>query len=802
MLKNNFKIAWRHITKKKLYSFINITGLGVGMASCMLIMLFVKFELSYDQYNENLGEIYRVLHAYKQLDEKNIETKPEEFQVWGNAPIADAMKKDWPEVKSTTRFTSPVNYLMQYGDKIFQEDNVIFIDSNAFEMFSWKMLEGNPETALEKPNSLVLTQTIARKYFGDENPVGKSMMMDGRTPYQVTGLMEDVPANSHFTFEVLIPMSTFRNFRPGIFESWGYVDFYTYFTLHNNAFIASLEEKAPAFAQQYTSDWENSVYDISFEPLEGAYLHSVAARQPGETGSLTNLYIFISVAVFILLIACINFINLSTSRSLERAKEVGIRKVVGARRHALITQFLSEFVLLSLFAAVLAGTLVVLLSPVLQELSGKPIYYQELLNWEMLPLILGMVILIGFLAGTYPALLLSRFQPSKVLKGAFKTSASGVSLRKGLVIFQFSLSIALMVGTAIVYSQLQFLQHHEKGFDEEQMMIVDFGWDGQVQQQRKAIQNELLNHPNVVSVAASRAVPGNFLPNAGTTIENPAGEMESHGPFIYEIDDDFIQNYKMEVVAGRPFSKDFPVDTAQSLIVNETAVKSWGYENPEDMIGKKFDQWGKQGTVVGVVKDFNFQSLKVDVEPLTLRYDPRSLRKFSIRVKPENISATIADIEKTWKELVPHYPFNYTFLDQKFNEHYNSDARFGKIFGVFAGVAILIACLGLFGLTAYTTSQRTKEIGIRKVLGASVSSIVTLLSTGFLKLFIVALIIAIPTSWYVMTQWLESFAYQVGMNFYVFAVSGLIALVIALGTISWQSLKAAVANPVKSLRSE
>ena len=802
MLKNNFKIAWRHILRKKLYSFINITGLGVGMASCMLIMLFVKHELSYDQYNENLSSIYRVLHGFQKIQDKNTELKPEDFQVWGNAPVAPAMERDFPEVKSTFRFTSPANYLFQYGDKIFQEDNVIFADANAFEMFSWKMLEGNPQRALTEPNSVVLTQTLAKKYFGNENPVGKTMVMDGEYSYQVTGLMEDVPSNSHFTFDALVSMSTFESFRPNIFENWGYVDFYTYFTLHENASIQQLESKAKDFAKRYTSDWENTIYSVSFEPLEGAYLHSVAARQPGETGSLTNLYIFISVAVFILLIACINFINLSTSRSLERAKEVGIRKVVGAKRESLVTQFLSEFIMLSLLSSILAMGLVVILSPVLQQLSGKPIHYQDLLNWEMLPLILSMVIFIGLLAGIYPALLLSRFQPSKVLKGVFRSSQSGIALRKGLVIFQFSLSISLMVGTAIVFSQLQFLQNHDLGFKEEQMVIVDFGWDGEVQRQRKAIQNTFLDHPKVISVAASRAVPGNFLPNAGTLVENPDGEMESRSPYIYEIDDDFIQNYEMEMAAGRPFSKDFPLDTLNALIVNETAAKLWGYDNAEDMIGKKFDQWGKEGTIIGVVKDFNFKSLKENVEPLSLRYEPRSLRKFSIRVKPEDISGTIADLERIWSELVPHRPFDFKFLDQSFNEHYNSDARFGKIFGVFAGIAIFIACLGLFGLTAYTTSQRAKEIGIRKVLGASIPSIITLLSSGFLKLFAIAIIIAIPTSWYVMTQWLEGFAYQVGMNFYVFAFAGFIALIIALATISWQSLKAAIANPIESLRSE
>ncbi|MEM1134632.1 MAG: ABC transporter permease [Bacteroidota bacterium] len=801
MFQNHFKIAWRHIVKKKLYSFINITGLGVGMACCMMIFLYVKHELSYDQYHENLNNIYRVLHGYKSKEERGRLTSPEEFQVWGSAPVGPAMLKDFPEVKSYFRFTSPANMLFEYEDKRFQEDNMVYADSNAFNIFSWKLLEGNAATVLNEPFTIVLTQKIAEKYFGSDDPIGKVISIENDRILRVTGVMENVPANSHFSFEGLISMSTFQRIRPEIFDWWGYVDFYTYFTLEENASIASLESKLPDFIEKYTGNWENP-FDMAFEPMTDAYLHSVAARQPGETGNLQNLYIFSCIAIFILLIACINFINLSTSRSLERAKEVGIRKVVGARRFTLVGQFLSEFILLSLFAAVLAILLVVLLSPILQDLSGKPISYEDLLVWETFAILLGGVIAIGMLAGSYPAALLAHFQPVKVLKGAFRTSERGVTLRKGLVIFQFSLSIALMVGTAVVFSQLQYLRNHDLGFDQEQMVIVDFGWDGKVQEQIEAIKNTILNHPDVLAIAASRAVPGNFLPNAGTDIEAPNGEMVSYGPTIYEIDPDFIPNYNIEMAAGRAFSRDFPNDTAQSLILNEAAIKLWGYYDPEDIIGKRFEQWGKSGTVIGVVKDFNYQSLHKIVEPLSLRYEPYSMRKFSIRIKSENIPATIGDLEKMWNELVPHRPFLYSFLDESFNKQYEADARFGKIFTAFAGIAILIACLGLFGLTAYTTSQRTKEIGIRKVLGASVSSIVGLLSSGFLKLFVVALLIAVPVSWYTMNRWLESFAYQVGVNYDVFIAAGLVALLVALLTISWQSLKAAFANPIKSLRNE
>ncbi|UZR96336.1 ABC transporter permease [Chondrinema litorale] len=802
MLHINFKIAWRHITKKKLYSIINITGLGVGIASCLLILLYIQFELSYDQYHTKLNDIYRVLHAYKPIEKKNMETQPEEFQVWGNAPIAEAMSRDFPEVESIFQFTSPANFLFQYKEKIFQEDNMIFADSNAFQMFSWKMLQGDPLTALDEPYNIVLTEDIANKYFGNEDPLGKTIIVDENDTYTVSGVMENVPDNSHFTFDGLVSMSTFRKYRPGIFANWGYVDFYTYFTLYDKSQLSNIEAKADEFTQKYTGNWDQTHYVIAFEPMTDAYLHSKAGRQPGDTGSLSNLYIFASIALFILLIACINFINLSTSRSLERAKEVGIRKVAGAVKTTLTVQFLTEYILLTFLSLLLALILVVAFAPILQDLIGKPINYQILFSWQILPILLVATILIGLLAGSYPAWLLSKFSPATVLKGIFRNSNKGIALRKVLVVFQFSLSIALMIGTSIVLSQLEFLQNKDLGFDKEQMLILDFGWDNKVQQQIEAIEQSFLAHPNVTAVSASRAVPGDFLPNAGTTIENAQGEMMMYSPTIYEIDQTFIQNYNIEMAAGRPFSIDFPSDSVSSLILNETAATLWGYEDPKEMIGKPFDQWGKKGIVVGVVKDFNYQSLHREVEPLSLRFEPYSLRKFSIRVKPQEIRKTLADLEETWKELIPHRPFVYTFLDDSFNKQYQADNRFSKIFGIFTSIAIFIACLGLFGLTAYTTSQRTKEIGIRKVLGASVLQIITLLSTGFIKLFLISLIIAIPAAWYFMAKWLDTFAYQIGMNVFIFALAGFLALTIALITISWQSLKAAIANPIDSLRSE
>ncbi|MEL7002421.1 MAG: FtsX-like permease family protein, partial [Bacteroidota bacterium] len=700
------------------------------------------------------------------------------------------------------RFTSSTEWLVQYEDKIFQERNFVFADSTAFDIFNWKLLSGNPETALDEPNSIVLTKSIASKYFGSEDPVGKTIEVDQNDTFEVTGVMEDVPSNTHFTFDGMISMSTFRNYRPGIFESWGYVDFYTYFILNENANIDQLRSRTAEFEKKYTSHWERTRYDLDFEPMSQAYLHSVAGRQPGQTGSMTNLYIFSLIGVFILIIACINFINLSTARSLERAKEVGIRKAVGAHKNSLVSQFLSEFFLLTFLAGLLATIMVFLIFPTFQELTGKPISYKPLFTIEFAVGFISIIALIGFIAGSYPAFLLSKFKPASVLKGNFRSSARGIALRKGLVTFQFMLTIILLIGTAVVFSQLKHLQNHDLGFDKEHMVIVDFGYDGYVQDKMKVIKRSLGSVNGVVSVAASRAVPGDFLPNAGTQIEGPSGLMVDFGPGIYEVDADFIPNYKMEMAAGRPFSHDYASDSMEALIINEAAAKLWGYNNPEDVVGKKFDQWGKQGKVIGVIKDFNYQSLHNRVEPLSVRFEPNSMSKFSIRIQSTDISTTLNELEKEWKDLVPHRPFNYDFLDENFSRLYQADARFGRVFGAFALLAIFIACLGLFGLTTYTTTQRTKEIGIRKVLGASVSMIVLLLSKDFVKLLLIAFLIAIPASWYASQNWLDEFAYRVSVGAGVYVIAAIIVSAIALITMSWQSVRAARQNPVTSLRSE
>lgn len=801
MISNYFKIAWRSLSRSKMYSLINIVGLTVGIACCILIVLYVKDELSYDKYHKNYNEIYRVLHAYREKSDHPLPAPaPGEYQVWGNAPVAPALLADFPEIKETARFTSPVTLLLQHNDKRFQESSLVFADSTLFDLFSWKMRYGNPKNALTAPFSIVLTESLARKYLGNSNPVGQVFKADDNNTLTVTGVMEDVPSNSHFTFTGLLSMSTFYRTRPEIFNEWGYVDFYTYFLLNKNADINALKARVPAFVKRHNPDFN---YALTFEPLKDAYLHSVAMRQPGATGSLSNVYIFSLVAAFILFIAGINFINLTTARSMERAREIGVRKAVGAHQQSLILQYLVEAVVISMLATVLAFALVFVLLPMVRNMSGKPLPYTDLLSWKMLMVLMLTPFLVGIPAGIYPALVLSRFKPALVLKGKFHSSDKGIQLRKGLVVFQFSLSIALIACTAIVFSQLDHLRSHNLGFRQDQMLVIDYGGDAEVNKNIEAVKATLAGNPAVLAITASRAVPGQFFPNAHTVIASRSGEMVSFGPGLYEIDVDFLPAYEMKMAAGRAYSRDFPADLEQSMVINEAAAKQWGYADPKEIIGKNFEQWGRKGTVIGVVKDFNYQSLHKKVEPLALRMAPSEmLSRLSVRIKTAQLSKTISELEHTWNALEPQRPFKYSFLDQAFNEQYLKDVRFGEIFAAFGTLTILIACLGLFGLATFSTEKRLKEIGIRKVLGASITSIVGLLSGDFIKLVLVAILIATPLGWWGMHRWLNGFAYRVDIHWWTFGMAGLAAVLIALLTVGFLALKAARMNPVKSLKAE
>lgn len=798
MISNYIKIGWRNIIRQRQFSILNVIGLSIGITSSLLVFLYVHNELSYDTYHSQLDRIFRVLHAYG----KEEPTAPEDYQVWGGAPVAPMLLEEFPEVESFCRFTSPNIMLLEHGDNRFQEDNILFADSSVFEMFSWNLVEGNPATALKEPNAIVLTQTMAQKYFGKESALGKVIKIDHRDLATVTGVMEDVPSQSQFTFDALISMVTFHQMRPNIFGYWGYVDFYTYLKLNEPSAVETLKEKTKTLYGHRIPENVGAAR-LDYEPMKGAYLNSVAGRQPGPVGNMTNVYMISCIGIFILVIACVNFINLTTARSVERAKEVGVRKTLGARRGDLAFQFLAESVLITLFSFILAVVTIIFLSPYLSQLVGKQIAHDVLLTWHSVLILIGLTLSIGVVAGLYPSWILTRFKPTEVLKGKYKSSRSGSNLRRFLVVFQFSLATLLIIATTVVYYQLQYLKNQDRGFTEDQILVIDFGWDNKVQDKIQTLKNEYLTHPDVISASASRAVPGDFFPNAHTGIEDINGGMRYHGPAIYEVDEDFVSSFGMEMAAGRSFSHDFLKDSIQSLMINEAALGLYGYSKAEDIIGKKFSQWGRNGKVVGVIKNFNYKSLHNSVEPLAVRYaQARDVRKLSLRIKTSNMNRSHAEIKEIWNTLVPERPFNSTYLNQSFNAHYQTEVRFGLIFGTFASVAIFVACLGLFGLTIYITEQRTKEIGIRKVLGASAMSIMKLISKEFLTLIFLATLIAIPISWLGMNQWLEGFAYRIRMSPGLFFTAVLFTGLMAMVTVSWQTISAALKNPVDVIKDE
>ena len=791
MLQSYFITAIRNLVKHRFYAIINVLGLAIGMTCCLLIFLYVQHELSYDTFHTKKDRIYRVV--------TDIKTPTETLNIWStSAPMVAYMKADFPEVEAMVRFDD-AGLLIQRGEQTFQEDKSMFVDSAFFRVFDFLLLQGNPNTALVAPFSIVLTEDAAQRYFGDEDPLGQRLRMEGEHDLTVTGVMQNVPENSNFTFDILLSLSTrLEKLYPDRAEQWDSFGYGSYVLLAEGANPSTLESKLPAFLNNYVSEEDRDAYTLFLEPLTDVYFSDRGAPQ---TGSLTNVKIFSIIAAFILLIAGINFTNLATARASERAKEVGIRKVAGAVRGQLISQFLCESLLLSLLAFALALLAGELLLPAFNQLSGKMVATSILYHSYYLPLFLGVALLVGLLAGLYPALVLSGFRSVSILKGRFSSSRRGVVLRQALVVAQFAISIMLIAGTAVVYTQLDYMRNQALGFKQDQMLVIDFRYDDAVQEKIETFKQQLGNHPEVLSISASSSVPGQGNNGAFTEIENPAGDMQASNVNLFYVDHDFLGQYEMPLAAGRAFSRDFATDTA-ALIVNEALVKSYGYASPEEIIGQRFSQWGVEGEIVGVVKDYHFRSLQQAIEPMTVRLEPTRVRFLSLNVTPNDIPRTVAALQQQWQTLAPQRPFNYFFLDQSFDEQYRAEARFGELFIYFAGLAIFTACLGLFGLISYTIVQRTQEIGIRKVLGASESSIVRLLSKDFLVLVLVAFVIASPVAWYALDQWLADFAYRVAMPWWIFALAGLLATVIAMLTVSVQSVRAATANPVDSLRSE
>lgn len=794
MLKNYLKIAWRNIWKTKGFSIINIMGLAVGMTACFLIALYVNFERSYDRYHGKADRIYRLVCDVKTPTETinaNITS----------GPMAMYAAKDLPEIENFVRLL-PNSLLIRKDNIKYQESKLFFADSTLFQLFDFAMVAGDPATALKEPFSVVLSESAAKKYFGQEDPMGKSLLLtDDSFNSKVTGVIKDIPENSQFKGDVFVSMVTLikmANFK--FDEQWGNFGFTSYLLTKPNTDPSLLTTKFPAFLTNRVGkemDQMKMHYSLFLEPLKEVYLYS--KRGGFESGNINNVYIFAVVALFILLIACINFINLSTARAIERAKEVGIRKVVGAYRIQITRQFISESVLICLLAFIISLLLCLGLIPYFNYLAGKEISGGIFHHPIYIVILFLLACLIGILAGIYPALVLSSFKPVTVLKGKFSSNAKGLLLRKSLVIVQFVVSIALIAGTLIVYRQLGYMRNQNLGFNKEQMLILQTNGDAK----SRILKDAIISVPGVLSNSVSGAVPGGENPVAYSEIENKQGDMQIANLPVYFVDYNYIPLYKIKLVAGRIFSPDFGTDTAQAMILNESAVKLFGYLKPEDAIGKKYSQWGSEGKIIGVIKDFHFKSLQSKIEPLSMRYGQGNGGGLvSVKIEGQHINTALQAIERKWHEIIPSRPFEYFFADEFFDRQYRAENRFGGLFLNFAVLAIFISCLGLFGLVSYNTTQRYREIGIRKVLGASVSTIVRLLSIDFLQLVCISILVASPLMWFFMSKWLADFAYHIDISWWIFAVAGSIAVGIALVVITSLTIKAAMENPVKSLRSE
>ena len=808
MIRNYLKIAVRNLLKYRFISFINLFGLTVGLTCCLLITTYILNELSYDKYNVKANNIYRVTRTFKNTNGAIALTLSTV-----SPPFGYYFPSDFPEIQKMTRLLDNGPIPARYKDKIFNERGMFFADENLFDVFTQRVVKGNPKTALADPFSVMLTEETAKKYFGDEDPMNKVIRFNSQFDCKVAGIYKAFPANSHMHPGMLVSFNTLKDSAvygaENLRTNWGNNSFFTYLLLPAHYDPKNLEKQFPAFldkhmTDQYKGNKPSQLTSLALQKLTDIHLYSHTDYEAEANGDMSRVYIFSAIALFILLIACINYMNLSTARSALRAKEIGIRKVIGARKKELISQFLSESVMLCFAAAIIALLLTWAAIPWLNKVSGQELSFKTLLQAKILvPLILTPFI-IGIVSGIYPALFMSSFQPVKTLKGLFKIGGSSISFRKVLVVTQFAISIILIITTFIVFQQLRFIQTQSLGFDKDRILTLNY--TSEVSKQYDAFRTDLMQNSSFKDVARSSRIPsGRLLDNMGASVMNG----DSLQPVVSDIkfvnsDYDFINTFGIPLAAGRFFGRDYGTDT-NNYVINQAAVKAIGWKTDQDAVGKDFKYGNTKGHIVGVMKDFHFESMHQSIVPIVLTMFPPTnsyYNNVSIKIKGSNTSAAIAALERSWKKFFPETPFEYTFIDEKFDKLYQSEQRQASIFTAFACIAIFIACLGLFGLSAFAITQRVKEIGVRKVLGASVSGLVGLLSKEFLKLVAIAAVPAFLIAWYAMHNWLKDFAYRINIQWWVFIAAGLLAALIAFITVSFQAIKAATANPVKSLRTE
>jgi len=809
MIKNYLRVTWRNLVKNKVFSFINITGLAIGLACFLLIALYVTDELAYDRYNEKAERIYRVDAAIKfGGNELNLAVSSD--------PMGATLKKDYPQVEEYTRiYASNGNKLIKRNNEFISEDEVAHADSTFFNVFTLPAISGDTKTALNAPNTVVITESTAKKYFDDVNAIGKVIETDEKEQYKVTAVIKDMPRNSHFNFDMIFSMKNV-NYQWGNFLSH---NFHTYIVLKKGADYREFEKNFSQFTAKYILAQAKQLMEISsmeeFEksgnklkyslmPLTDIHLHSDLTGELGVNGNIQYVYIFSAIALFILLIACINFMNLSTARSANRAREVGIRKVLGTSRKELITQFLIESTVMAVISLILAVAVAYLILPTFNDIAGKSILLRDFFTGKAILFIILLPFIVGLLAGSYPAFFLSGFKPIQVLKGKLNMGSKSGGMRSGLVVFQFAISIFLIIGTIIIYKQINYIQHTKLGFNKDQVLIIN-GTDA-LGNNVDAFKNEVLQMPGVSSATMSGFLPVNSSRNDNSFSKDPVMDAKNALSMqTWRVDYDYIKTLGMEMQKGRNFSKDFGSDST-AVILNEAAARVLGYDDP---VGKKIytstnpnDPAAQESfSIIGVVKNFHYESLRDNIGPLCF-FLGISSGATSFKVTAANIPTLLKQVESKWKTMAPGMPFSHRFMDDAFNNIYHEEMRVGKLAMIFSLLAIFIACLGLFGLATFMAEQRTKEIGIRKVLGANVAGIVQLLSKDFLKLVIIAFCLSVPLAWWGMNKWLQDFAYRVDISWWVFALAGLTALVIALITVSLQAIRAALANPVKSLRTE
>ena len=810
MIKNYVKTAFRSLMKNKGFTFINVLGLALGLATCLLIVFYVFDELSYDRYNTKADRVFRLNYDIKFGGVQN------PYAITPPA-AAQALKADFPGIEQVARFRDKGGNKVKKGAQNIQEDRMVYADNAIFDIFTLPVITGDAANALTNPYSVVITEDIAKKYFGKTNVAGQVLTFNDTSQFKITAVIKNIPRQSHFHFDFIMSMPTI--IAESRDNSWLFNNFYTYILLKPGVDYKGLAAKLPEFFQRHASAQLQTAIHLDFAaleksgnylrltliPLKNIHLQSAMLFEFEANGNITYVYIFSAIAIFILLIACVNFMNLSTARSANRAREVGVRKVLGSPRKYLIAQFLTESLIVTLVGAIIAVFAAWSLLPLFNQLSGKELAVTaQILSW-LIPALFIIIVVIGCLAGSYPALFLSGFQPIDVLKGKLSAGFKGGTLRSALVVFQFAISIFLIVGTLVVYNQLKYIQNKDLGYNRDHILIVKNVWA--LGNGANAFKQEVKQLPGVKSASLSDSSPTDVA-NDNTSSFFKSTVIDQKGAVLsneWWVDEDYVPTLNIKMVAGRNFSGDMATDSS-AVLINEAFAKLFGYSQPvgQFVYAPANSQLTKTNKlhIIGVMKDFNFKSLRENVPPLLVNLAPKTSGLMSIRINTADIPGLVAQVKSKWKDVSPNQVFSYSFMDKDFDAIYRSEQRMGAISIAFTSLAIIIACLGLFGLAAYAAEQRTREIGIRKVLGANVSTIVAMLSKDFIKLVIISILLATPVAWWAMQKWLQSFAYRQNIQWWVFAFAGLTAIFIAFVTISFQSIKAALSNPVNSLKSE